>query len=101
MHVWYARRMTERVTITLPDGLVAELDAIAERQGLSRSGVIREASARYVAGVDAEETAARRRAGGDDLIAFLEELRRSHPLDGRPVLDILREVREGTPEDAG
>lgn len=91
--------MTERITITLPDGLVAELDAIAESEGLSRSGVIREASARYVAGVRAERTAERRRAAADELIAFIEDLRRSPALDDRPVLDILREVREGGSEE--
>lgn len=93
--------MTERITITLPDGLVADLDSIAERRGMSRSGVIREASARYVAGVTAKDAAVRRRGATDELLAFLEGLRDLPPLDDRPVLEVLREVRKGAPERSG
>ncbi|MBA4370665.1 MAG: hypothetical protein C0418_03690 [Coriobacteriaceae bacterium] len=98
MHTWYAPDMAERITITLPAKLVTELDALAERDGLSRSAVVREASARYVAGARQAEAAERRRTATDELLAFLEELRASPALDGRPGLEILREVREDSHE---
>lgn len=90
--------MSDRITITLPDGLVDELDWIAQRRGLSRSAVIREASARYVADATAGEAAAKRRKAGDEFIEFLRDLRSQPVLDGRPTLDILRELRETSGE---
>lgn len=101
MRLWYALAMAERITITLPADLVAELDAIARRLKLSRSGVVREASARYVVGVTTAERDARRRDAVDELLSFLDDLRACTPLDDRPVADILRETREGTAGPSG
>lgn len=85
--------MTARITITLPDALLAELDRLAEAEGLSRSGIVREASARYVIGSLDEAAAKRRREGGDRLLALLDEMRKAPVLDDRPSLEMLREMR--------
>ncbi|TLM76774.1 MAG: ribbon-helix-helix protein, CopG family [Actinobacteria bacterium] len=90
--------MTERITITLPDGLVDELDGIAHARGLSRSAVIREASARYVTQEKAGDEAARRRKAGEEFLAFIDELQKQPVLDDRPTLEILREARETSGE---
>jgi predicted transcriptional regulator len=93
MHAWYDVRMSERITISLPADLVDEIDGIASASGASRSAVIREASARYVADVQRSAIDARREAAVDDTLAFLEKLRQAPVLDERPVVDILRELR--------
>ena len=85
--------MTERITITLPDDLVAELDAIATGSGRSRSGVIREASAKYVTEQRVETAAAARRVAGLETLEYLEALRALPVADDRQTLDILRELR--------
>ena len=88
--------MTERVTITLPDNLVAEIDALAEATGRSRSGVIREASASWVAGAKAQAADTRRQAAVADTLAFLDELAELPVQDDRAVGEILREIRGPT-----
>lgn len=96
MHVWYATGMTtERVTITLPIELVAQLDAIAEARGASRSSVVREASAQYVTSERQEQRASELKRATGEFFTFLDELREGPVLDDRPVLDILRELRGG------
>ena len=40
-----------KVNVSLPEQLVSEIDGIAQELGMSRSGLIAEASARYVADV--------------------------------------------------
>ncbi|MDP2182835.1 MAG: CopG family transcriptional regulator [Actinomycetota bacterium] len=85
--------MTERVTITLPDDLVAEIDTLAEASGCSRSSVIREASASWVAGAQAEAAKTRRQHAVNDTLAFLDELAELPVHDERAVGEILREIR--------
>jgi len=96
MHRWYDAVMnTERVTITLPADLVAQLDEIAQSRDASRSSIVREASAHYVAGVQGQARVQQLEAATDDLRGFLDELRAAPVLDDRPVLEILRELRGG------
>ncbi len=40
-----------KVNVSLPEQLVSEIDGVAQELGMSRSGLIAEASARYVADV--------------------------------------------------
>ena len=94
MHTWYDTHMTtERVTITLPADLVAQLDEIAQSRGTSRSSVVREASTRYVTGERDQERKGQLETATADLLGFLDELRDAPVLDDRPVLEILRELR--------
>lgn len=49
-----------KVNISIPDNLLYDVDSMAERKAMSRSGFIQEASARYVADLEAEEEHLRR-----------------------------------------
>ena len=91
--------MTRRITITLPDELVSAIDEEAAEEGLSRSALIREASARYVAGMQNQDAEAARREAVDETLGFLDTLAGRDALDQRPTLDVLREIRG--PLDAG
>ncbi len=87
--------MVSKITISLPDDLVERIDREAAKVGDSRSGVIREASARYL-DLTAEErrVEGRRRrvlAALDDMKAMAAEQPRC---DSRPTLEVLREIRE-------
>ena len=82
-----------KLTIFLPDELLAEIDARAAREDRSRSSVIREASAHYLARTESAEAEARRRVAVDASLALFEELAAAPSLDGRPGLEILREAR--------
>jgi predicted transcriptional regulator len=93
MQLWYALSMSDRITITLPDGLVDELDRLAAEAGTSRSGIIREASEVYVAQRRGAERDSALRSAVDDTLALFAEMRRTPPLDNRPSLEILREMR--------
>jgi metal-responsive CopG/Arc/MetJ family transcriptional regulator len=46
-----ARLATYKVNISLPEGLVSDIDEVAGELGMTRSGFVAEASARYVADV--------------------------------------------------
>lgn len=88
-----ARVETERVAVTLPASLVVEVDRIAAESGLTRSALIREASASYVA-VRMEQNRKRTLLEAtEDLLAFLEQIKGAPALDDRPTLEILRELR--------
>jgi predicted transcriptional regulator len=85
--------MTQRITITLPDELVDELDLLAQAADLSRSGIIREASARYVTDARGAAATRHRTEAVQDTLGLLEELRAASALDERPTRQILREMR--------
>lgn len=91
--------MVRKVTISLPDDLLGEIDAEAEAVGSTRSGIVQEASAHYLAHTRDERSAAQRREAADDLVGWLEQLAARPQLDTRPSLDILREVRGEPPGD--
>lgn len=87
--------MTARVTISLPDDLLGRLDAEAAELGESRSFVVQEATARYLSKTREERDADERRARALEAVQEIREMARRNPhLDGRPSLEILREVRE-------
>jgi len=83
----------DKITVSLPAELVGEIDRLAADTGLSRSAVVREATARYVTERTAAEELARRRVAGDDLRAFLRGLDGRDVSDPRSPLEILRELR--------
>jgi hypothetical protein len=83
-----------RVTISIPEDLLAEIDADASAAGVSRSAVIQEAAARYVVekrSVDAAEE--HRRSVGQALEGF-RKIRETPVRDPRPTLELLREIRD-------
>jgi metal-responsive CopG/Arc/MetJ family transcriptional regulator len=50
-----------KINISLPDELLGEVDSLAEQLHRSRSGLVQEATARYVSGVRDEQARAERR----------------------------------------
>jgi len=92
--------MTAKVTISLPDELLTQLDAEATQLSISRSELVQESVVSYL-GKTADERAAEVRQAR--MARALEALR-AFPegravSDDRPALDILREVR-GTDDAA-
>ena len=85
--------MTARVTISLPDDLLVQLDGIAESESLTRSDIVREAAGQYLAFRASGTEAARRLEAVDDGIAWLRRIAGPPSSDSRPSLDILREIR--------
>ena len=86
--------MVRKVTISLPDDLLGELDAEAAAEGTTRSGIVQEASSHYLAHARDERTAVQRRADADDLVGWLEELAARPSTDSRTSLEILHEIRD-------
>jgi predicted transcriptional regulator len=87
--------MVAKVTISLPEELLARLDAEAESMGASRSFVAQEAMASYLGKtVDQRADEARRARIGKAIDAMRAMSERNPLLDGRPSLEILREIRE-------
>ena len=85
--------MTARVTISLPDDLLAQLDDIAASESLTRSDVVREAAGQYLALRSSGTEATRRLEAVEDGIAWLRQVAEKPIADSRPSLEILREVR--------
>jgi len=88
-----------KFTIFLPDGLLTELDDYAEQVGESRSGVIREASALYLAQQRSGEAQAARVGAVRESLELFEKLAAQPSIDGRSSLEILRDLRGPLAED--
>lgn len=87
--------MVAKVTISLPEELLARLDAEAASAGASRSWVAQEAMAGYLSLSTEEREAAARAAKADELVERLQHFWDGVEIrDDRPSLEILREVRE-------
>ncbi len=90
-----------KVNVSLPPDLVEDIDTVAGDLGLSRSGFIAEASARYLADVHNLTAEERRAKDIERGIATLRRIGRNVPADV-DFLDHLREDRQrdtpsGTP----
>ncbi|MBF4510520.1 MAG: CopG family transcriptional regulator [Aeromicrobium sp.] len=87
--------MTAKVTISLPDELLARLDAEAGDLGMARSELVQESLAAYL-GKTAEERHAEARQRR--MLWALEGMRTFAEdrtvIDDRPTLEILRKIRE-------
>lgn len=87
--------MQARVTVSLPAELLERLDADAKAAGVSRSELVQESIASYLGKSAADRVADERRRR---MLAALEGMRtlgeRYPAVDGRPSLEILREIRE-------
>jgi predicted transcriptional regulator len=98
----------EKFSISLPEELVCEVDEIAHEEGSSRSAVIREATADYVAARRSADFAAKRRERIDRAIDGFRDMARRWGPDERSALSYLDELRgaleiesrEGEDDDA-
>lgn len=91
---------TYKVNVSLPEHLVAEIDETADGLGMTRSGFIAEASARYVADVKNLSAEERRRRDIDRAIATFRRIGADLTEgDIQDMMDQLRRDRErGIPE---
>ncbi len=87
--------MVAKVTISLPEELLEKLDAEASSLGRSRSFVAQEAMVGYL-GKTLEQRAddARRARIGRAIEGMRDIAARNPHHDGRPSVEILREIRE-------
>ena len=86
--------MVAKITISLPDALLEEIDARATEHGGSRSGFIQEAAARYVASLDEDASRTERERRVLEALEGMKAMRDLPLLDSRPSIEILREIRE-------
>ncbi|KAF0207406.1 MAG: ribbon-helix-helix protein, CopG family [Actinomycetota bacterium] len=87
--------MTAKITISLPDELLAQLDAEAYALATSRSQLVQESVATYLGKTHVERDADARRErilGAIEKMRHFGEGREIH--DDRPSLEILRELRD-------
>jgi hypothetical protein len=82
-----------KVNVSLPPELVAEIDEVAAELGLSRSGFITEASARYVADVRTLSAEEKRKREFDDALTHMREVGKRIPKDV-DYIAIIRKFRE-------
>jgi predicted transcriptional regulator len=94
--------MVTRVTVTLPDGILERLDAVATEEDMSRSEVVREAAVGYLTARESGAESRARAAAVTDGLSWLETVARRPSADPRPSLEILRETRDrdGGPGEA-
>ncbi|MDP2233136.1 MAG: ribbon-helix-helix domain-containing protein, partial [Actinomycetota bacterium] len=86
--------MIAKFTISMPEELLAEIDAEAQASGATRSGIIREASTRYVAERRASDAEAAHRARVAEAVEGMKRIARREKRDTRSTLELLRDLRE-------
>ncbi len=91
--------MVTRVTVTLPDDILVQLDEVAHAEGVTRSEVVREAASTYLAGRSRSLQARLRQEAVADGLSWLEAVGTSHAGDGESSLEVLRELRGGRVND--
>jgi metal-responsive CopG/Arc/MetJ family transcriptional regulator len=82
-----------KVNVSLPRELVTEIDQVAAERGLSRSGFIAEASARYVADLKSLSAEELRKRKFDEALADMSERAKRIPQDV-DYMKIIRGFRE-------
>lgn len=89
----------DKFSISLPGDLLAELDDLAEADGLTRSAIIREAAADYVATRKSEEYSAQRRERVDRAIGGFRGVSERWGRDERSGVQYLHDLRGETTRD--
>ena len=85
--------MVKRVTVTLPDDVLLELDGVAHAEGVTRSDVVREAAVTYLTGRGESHEARLRHHAVTDGIAWLTDVADRRAGDGESSLAVLRDLR--------
>jgi metal-responsive CopG/Arc/MetJ family transcriptional regulator len=86
-----------KVNISLPEGLVSEIDEAAGELGLTRSGFVAEASVRYVADVKNLSAEEQRRKDIQRAIDGFRRIRESLPPDFE--FDFMAQIRKDRDRD--
>lgn len=87
----------DKFSVSMPEELVAALDGLAGEDGLTRSGVLREAAARYVTAREAERRETARRAGVESALEAFDAIAQAWGADGTSGNDYLSEIRGDEP----
>lgn len=82
-----------KVNVSLPDELLEAVDALAEESGRSRSGLVQEATARYIAWMAEERASEQRRSGIEAAMADARDLAGSVPA-GTDTTQVIRRDRD-------
>ena len=82
-----------KINVSLPDELLREIDDLAAELDRSRSGLVAEASARYVTELQAERAARERSERIGEAIREARELA-THVPPGRDSTELIREDRD-------
>jgi metal-responsive CopG/Arc/MetJ family transcriptional regulator len=82
-----------KINVSLPDELLEQVDAIAREFDRSRSGLVAEATERYIANIEAERAAREREARIRAAMASAREIAKRVP-PGLPVEEIIRRDRD-------
>lgn len=86
-----------KANISFPKGMLEEIDERAEYRGLTRSALVQEAVATYIAQTAYEKERAERAARIDRAIAGMREIGASLP-PGPDGVTIIRQMRDAVPE---
>ena len=86
---------SEKLSVSLPAQLAARIDALAGEAGISRSALIQEAAAQYVASRDAVVAESIRRAQVDAALTGFDEIAAAWGADQRTGVQYLDDVRAG------
>jgi Arc/MetJ-type ribon-helix-helix transcriptional regulator len=90
----------DKFSISLPTDLLEQIDEIVRDEGSSRSGVIREAAAAYVAARASETYEAERKQRIDEALEGFDSIAELWGPDDRSGLELLAELRgEGSGTD--
>lgn len=82
-----------KINVSIPDELLAEVDALAREFNRSRSGLVAEATERYVANITEERAAREREAEIRAAMASMREIAKRVP-PGPPAEQIVRRDRD-------
>lgn len=83
----------DKFSISLPTDLLAQIDEVAHAEGVSRSGVIREAAAAYVTARTSAAYEAERARRIDEAVATFDAIAEGWGADERSAIELLRELR--------
>jgi metal-responsive CopG/Arc/MetJ family transcriptional regulator len=89
-----------KANISFPEGLLEEVDRRAAEAGISRSGFIQEATARYIEQLDERQLRDARAARVERAKRHMRELGATLP-PGPDGVALLRKMRDATPEWLG
>jgi metal-responsive CopG/Arc/MetJ family transcriptional regulator len=89
-----------KINVSLPDELLEEIDELAEELHRSRSGLVAEASSRYIAELQAERAARQRRSEIEEAIRLARQVAAEVP-SGRDMTELIREDRDHGHSEGG
>jgi len=85
-----------KANISFPEGMLEEVDRLAAETGRTRSALIQEATARYIAQIEYDVERAERRAQIEEAIEGMREIGKRMP-PGPDGVTLIRQMRDAPP----